>query len=189
MARHLRQFAADHPRIAVDLVASSGFLSPSRGETDVAILLARPRKGPLVTRKLTDYRLRLYAATDFLAGRAPIDNVLQLRSQPLIGYIPDFIYAPELRYLEEIAPGLEPHLRSSSINAQYRLIASGAGVGVLPCFIGDTDPALRAILPEVSITRAFWLVTHQETRNIPRIRLFVDWLVGVAGQERARLLG
>ncbi len=189
VARHLAGFAARHPSIGIDLVASSGFLSPSRGETDVAILLARPRAGPLVTRKLTDYRLRLYAATDYLVRHDPIENAAQLRSHLLIGYIPDFIYAPELRYLNEIAPGLEPHLRSSSINAQYCLTASGAGIAVLPCFMGDADPTLRPILPEVSITRSFWLVTHQHARSLTRIRLFVDWLVATTEQHRGGLMG
>ncbi|HUH48910.1 MAG TPA: LysR family transcriptional regulator, partial [Mycoplana sp.] len=52
VAHHLSSFAAAHPRLLIDLVASSGFLNPSRREADVAILLARPRKGPLYTKKL-----------------------------------------------------------------------------------------------------------------------------------------
>jgi len=47
----------------------------------------------------------------------------------LVGYVPDLIYAPELRYLAEVDEALEPTLRSSSINAQASLIASGAGCG------------------------------------------------------------
>ena len=189
VARRLGAFAAAHPRVTVDLVASSGFLSPSRGEADVAILLARPRRGPLITRKLTDYRLRLYAARRYLESEPPIGSVDDLRGHALIGYIPDFIYAPELRYLDEIAAGLSPRLRSSSINAQYRLAASGAGIAVLPCFIGDKDPALVPLLPEVSITRSFWLVTHRETRRLARIRLFVEWLLAATELHKDRLLG
>src|SRR3546814_10509129 len=59
IARHLHRFSAQYPNVVVDLTASSGFLNPTKRETDIAILLARPRKGPLLTRKLTSYSLGL----------------------------------------------------------------------------------------------------------------------------------
>ena len=189
VARHLPAFAAAHPRLTVDLVASSGFLNPSRREADVAILLDRPRKGPLFVRKLTDYRLRLYAARDWLAAHGPVAGRADLRRHPLIGYVPDLLYAPELRYLAEIAPGLEPRLRSTSINAQHRRGAAGAGVAVLPCFIGDGDPALIRLLDEVSVTRSFWRVTHADTRRSGRVGAFADWLAATVAANQAQLLG
>jgi DNA-binding transcriptional LysR family regulator len=189
VAHHLRRFAEANPGISVDLAANSGFLSPSRRETDVAILLARPRKGPLVTRRLTDYDLQLYASHGYLTDHGPIASAQDLHDHTLIGYIPDLIYAPELRYLDEVAPGVEPRLRSSSINAQYRMAAAGAGVAVLPAFIGATDPELAVVLPDVRIRRSFWLVTHQDTRHLPHIRLFVGWITALAEERRDRLKG
>lgn len=189
IAHHVGAFALEHPNVQVDLVATSGFLSPSKRETDVAILLARPRRGPLVTRKLSDYALRLYASAAYLADAGPIHEAGDLRRHPLVGYIPDFLYAPELDYLGEIAPGIEPTLRSSSINAQYRMIASGAGVGVLPRFIGDTDDTLVPVLPEVTIRRAFWLSTHRETRRLDHVDRFVAWLAGLTSRRQRQLVG
>ncbi|MEA1014719.1 LysR family transcriptional regulator [Sphingosinicella sp. LY1275] len=189
VAHHLESFAAAHPRLRIDLVASSGFLNPSRREADVAILLARPRKGPLFTRKLTDYRLRLYAARSYLDTHGPVDGVEALRGHALIGYVPDLLYAPELRYLAEIAPALEPRIRSTSINAQYRLVASGAGIAVLPCFIGDADAGLVRVLDDIAVTRSFWLVTHADTRQLPRVEAFVAWLTELVGARQPRLLG
>src|SRR5690606_22589585 len=186
---HLPAFAAAYPRLTVDLVASSGFLNPSRREADVAILLDRPRKGPLFVRKLTDYRLRLYGARDWLAAHGPVASRADLRRLPLIGYVPDLLYSQELSYLTEIDPALQPRLRSTSITAQHRLVAAGAGVAVLPCFMGDGDPALVRLLDEVVVTRSFWLVTHADTRRSPRVGAFVDWLVGVVAANQARLLG
>lgn len=189
IAGHLGHLSAGHPAVSVDLVASSGFLSPSKRETDVAILLARPRKGPLVTRKLTDYGLRVYASRAYLSSHPPVPSAAELADHSLIGYIPDFLYAPELHYLEEVAPGLQPKLRSSSINAQYRLIRTGAGIGVLPCFIGSADPTLEVILPQIHIRRSFWIATHRDTRNLPQIRHFVDWLVALTSENRDLLSG
>jgi len=189
IAGHLGAFATAHPHVSIDLVANSGFLDPSRREADVAILLARPRRGPLISKKLTDYRLRLYAAHDYLSGRPCPAVPADLSAHTVVGYIPDLLYAPELGYLGEVKTGLEARLRSSSINAQHRLLAAGAGIGVLPCFIGDQDPALVRLLPDVVIDRSFWLVTHQDSRHLPRNALFVEWLSELVLRQRARLLG
>ncbi len=188
VSRHLGSLADRYPALSVDLVATSGFLNPTRRETDVAVLLARPRRGPLRTRKLTDYALRLYASADYQATDQAVVTRDDLRTRRMIGYIPDIIYAPELRYLDEIPGAPAPTLRSSSINAQARMIASGAGIGVLPRFIGDADPALVAILPSLAITRSFWLVTHQDTSAFPAVRAFTDWLVALVATERGSLM-
>ncbi len=189
IAYHLGEFAAAHPRLSIDLAANTGFLDPSRREADIAILLARPQRGPLITKKLTDYRLRLYASRDYLVASPPLNDTSDLKAHRIVGYVPDLLYSPELNYLHEVRPGQEAQLRSSSINAQYRLLAADAGVGVLPCFMGDRDPSLVRVLPEIMITRSFWLVTHQDSRHLPRNALFVQWLSELVLRQRNRLLG
>lgn len=188
IAAHLHEFAASHPALTIDLAASSGFLSPSRREADVAVLLARPRHGPVVAGKLSDYALHLYAARALIdRSGAPTRESLGQR-HPLVGYIPDLLYSPELRFADDLGTLPAPTLRSSSINAQARLIATGAGVGVLPHFIAGAEPALVRVLPEVTITRSFWLVTHRDTRQLRRVRAFSAWLGELVVKHRAKLL-
>ncbi|WP_411339944.1 LysR family transcriptional regulator [Sphingopyxis sp. J-6] len=189
IAPRLATFVAAHPELEIDLVASSGFLNPSRREADMAVLLARPRKGPLITRKLSDYSLGLYAPASRpdwqqAVGQAPLSRA----GIPVIGYMPDILYAPELDYLDEIEPGLRASVRSSSILAQRRMIAGGAGVGVLPCFIAAGDPGLVRVRPEQVIARAFWLALHRDVAPQPRIRAFIDWLDAEVRESRGLLV-
>lgn len=189
LARLVPEFAVRHPGLTLDLVASSGFLSLSKREADIAVMLSRPKAGPMLARKLSDYALRLYASPAYLADRGTPARVADLaENHRLVGYIPDLIYAPELRYLDEFHPGLSPQLRSSSINAQHQLIAAGAGIGVLPCFIGDADPGLVSVLPARRIERSFWLVTHRDTHQLARIRAGKDWIQAAVQQHREVLL-
>lgn len=185
IAPRLAGFIAAHPELEIDLVASSGFLNPSRREADMAVLLARPRKGPLITRKLADYSLGLYAP----ASRADWQDrltatPLSRAAIPVIGYIPDILYAPELDYLGEIEPGLRASVRSSSILAQRRMIAGGAGVGVLPCFLAAADPALVRVRPDQVVGRSFWLALHRDVAPQPRIRAFIEWLDAEVRESR-----
>jgi DNA-binding transcriptional LysR family regulator len=190
MAPRLADFAGAHPGVALDLIASTGFLNPSRREADIAIMLARPKGGPLIAAKLTDYRLGVYVADAYLAATGAIGSVEALTRRRLVGYVPDLIYAPELRYLAEVDERLEPAIRSSSITAQARLIASGAGCGILPCFLGDATPGLTRILAqEVKIMRSFWLVVHRDMRRVARIEAFIGWLRDQVSSGQAQLLG
>lgn len=189
LASHIPAFVKAHPALTLDLVANSGFLSLSKREADIAVMLSRPKVGPVIASKLSDYALRLYATPGYLEeSGTPVTPSDLLTGHRLIGYIPDLIYAPELRYLDEIQPGLAATLRSSSINAQQQLVSAGSGIGVLPCFIGDADPALVPVLPDKRITRSLWLVSHKDTHQLRRIRAGRDWIVGAVQATRARLL-
>ena len=189
IAPRLAGFVAAHPELEIDLVASSGFLNPSRREADMAVLLARPRKGPLITRKLSDYSLGIYAPADRLDWQEAVASApLSRTGIPVIGYMPDILYAPELDYLGEIEPGLRATVRSSSILAQRRMIAGGAGVGVLPCFLAAGDPGLVRVRPDQAVARAFWLALHRDVAPQPRIRAFIDWLDAEVHKSRGLLV-
>ncbi len=189
LASHIPEFVRAHPALTLDLVANSGFLSLSKREADMAVMLSRPTGGPVMARKLSDYALRLYASPRYLAEAGIPARAADLVSgHRLVGYIPDLIYAPELRYLDEIHPDLPIALRSSSINAQHQLISAGSGIGVLPCFIGDADKGLVPVLSDKRITRSFWLVTHKDTHQLARIRAAREWLLAAVQKHRATLL-
>jgi DNA-binding transcriptional LysR family regulator len=188
LARHAPDFAKAHPNLILDMVANSGFLSLSKREADIAVMLSRPRAGPVRAGKLVDYTLQLFASSHYLEHFGLPETPSDLAAgHRFVGYIPDLLYAPELRYLDEIYAGLTPRFRSSSINAQYQLIASGIGIGVLPSFIGNADPRLRVILKGRRIVRTFWLVTHQDTHQLARVRAGRDWIMDAVQQHRAQL--
>lgn len=186
VAPNLVGFVDRYPAITVELVASTGFLNPSRREADIAIMLARPKRGPLVARKLTDYHLGLYGP----AGMKPPRDRASLNGERLIGYVPDLIYSPELDYLNDAMSGSGATLSSTNVNGQAAMIRSGAGVGILPCFIGDADPAIQRLLAdEIDIRRAFWLVLHKDLRGVARIKLFTAWLDELVAEMRPLLDG
>lgn len=189
VARALPDFHRRHPRIVIDLVAGSGVLSPSRREADIAIMLARPQHGPLVARRLTDYRLGLYASPAYLDSAGMPGARTHLLDHSIVGYVPDHIFTPELDYLGEVLPGLEPAIRSTSINAQWEMIAGGGGIGVLPRFMAAEDARLVPVLADdVSILRSFWLVMHRDMRRFARIAAFSQWIDEAVAQRRDVLL-
>jgi DNA-binding transcriptional LysR family regulator len=85
---------------------------------------------------------------------------------------------------------LEAAIRSSSITAQARLIASGAGCGILPCFLGSTTPGIVHLLSrQVAIERSFWLVVHRDMRRVARVEAFIAWLRDEVAAAQSLLSG
>ena len=54
------------------MVALPRTFSLSKREADLAITVSPPTAGRLTVRKIADYRLRLYARADLVAGLGPV---------------------------------------------------------------------------------------------------------------------
>lgn len=190
LAPRLARLVASYPELEVQLVAMPRLLSLSKREADVAITLAPPKEGKVIARKLVDYRLGLFASPAYLADRPPVSCPEDLFDHQVIGYIDDLIFTPELDYLDEVARGLRPRMQSSNLVAQMRATVAGAGICVLPMFMAAQEPELVPILPgAVALERAFWLVAHADLKDVARVRMVVDFIVGETKAARAAFLG
>lgn len=177
IAPSLSDFVSEWPGIEIDLISLSGLVSVPKREADMSVLLTRPKAGRMKIRKLTDYSLHLYASRTYLAARGPIDTVQALGEHKLIGYVDDLIYSPQLRYFDEVLPGLHPGLSSPSIIAQMEMTRAGSGLCILPRFIANRHRDLMPILQaEIDVKRSFWLATHEDVAGLARIRVLSDYL-------------
>ena len=185
LAPALPELRARRPDLSIELIANPGFMSPLKREVDMAVTLSASQSTRLLVEPLTDYELGLFASPQYLSRRSAPRRVEDLLTHDLVGYVEDQIYAPELRYLEEINPGLRTRLASSSLRAQLEIIAAGGGVGVLPCFLSE---ALVRVLPgAVTLRRRFWLSTHREVAMTARVRAVRNWMKRLVKQHGALL--
>lgn len=190
LAPHLAHFCARHPAITVELLAVPRFINLSKREADLAINIERPQTGSYVFCKLSDYRLQIYATAGYLAQHPPIRSLADLASHSMIGYVDELSFSPELRYLQQLAPGAQVPLRSTSIIAQFCAARRGQGLAVLPCFLASSAPDLIPVLPDTAgVIRSFWLIAPKERRETARVRALWDYLRQVAETNHAFLMG
>lgn len=186
LAPAMPALAEQRPGLRIELAANAGFLSPSRREVDMAVTLSAPQAQRLVAEPLTHYQLALYAAPSYLSRRGEPQSLSDLMSHQIVGYVEDLIYASELRYLQEVSPGLTPTLASSSIRGQHAIVSAGGGLGVLPCFMAQD--LVRVLPTTILIERRFWLSTHQDVHGTARVRSVRAWMQGVVAEAKPRLL-
>ncbi len=184
LAARLGALEAKHPNLKIELVPVPRSFSLSQREADIAVMVGRPDKGRLVVRKLVDYSLGLYAAKSYLdqAGRPQSRN--DLADHKLIGFVDDLIYAPSLDYVQEFYRGWRSSVAVSSATGQVEAAKGGAGIAILHDYLVLPESGLEPVLPDLKITRSYWLAVHESQRNLARIAAVNDFLIEIVGKER-----
>lgn len=170
-----------NPDLQVQVVALPRMFSLSKREADLAITVSPPTAGRLTVRKIADYGLRLYGRADLVAGLGPVRAMGDLEGLRGIGYISDMIFDKELDYYALLGRATEPSLTSNSLIMQLRWTQRGCGLAILPEFVAREHPELVVVLPDdIRLTRAFYLVRHQDDARVARINrmadVVVDWM-------------
>ncbi|WP_332685996.1 LysR family transcriptional regulator [Devosia sp.] len=185
LAPRLGELTERHGGLRIELVPVPRAFSLSRREADIAVTLERPREGRLVARKLTDYRLGLYAAQTYLDRHGTPQTLSDLAGHRLVGYVEDLLYTASLDYTAEFLKGWRSSLAVSSAMGQTEAVRAGAGIGILHAFMARRDTGLIPVLPAHTLTRSYWTVVHEDLRNIRRVALVAEFLSEIVARDRA----
>lgn len=165
-----------NPELDIQIVALPRVFNLSRREADMAIGVSAPTAGRLVVQKVTEYKLHLAASEAYLNSSAPIRSTDDLQGHRLVGYIPDMIFDRELDYLTELGMTRVP-LASNSVSVQVNMIRQGGGVGIVHDFCLPATPGVtRVLTSQVALSRAFYLIRHEDDRRNQRLSRFADEL-------------
>jgi len=184
LAPRLGALRARHPGLTVQLVPVPRSFSLSRREADIAITVARPTEGRLVCRKLVDYRLGLYAASDYVKQRGMPKTAADLKDHSLVGYVEDLIFTPSLDYARDIWKGWRSDIEVSSALGQTEAVRGGAGIGILHDFLAHRYAELVPVLPELGLVRNYWTVMHEDVRAIRRVAVVADFIAETVSLAR-----
>jgi DNA-binding transcriptional LysR family regulator len=184
LAACLGRLQSIHPSLDIELVAVPMYYSLSKREIDILITVKKPTVGNVIIRKLTDYRLGMFASKKYLDTTTLVTNKSDLRKHTIIGYIDDLLFDRDLQFMEEITPGLRPQFRSTTVVAQLNAVAAGIGIGVIPYFMAYQEDNIIPVLPEQIIERGYWLQVNPESRQLARVKTTIDFLVDQVQIER-----
>ena len=160
-----------HPDVAIELVTATRLNFLDTKEFDVGISLTRPAIRGVHSTKLADYPLGLYASQTYLASGPTITDITDLQRHPMIGYVDSLLDIPELRFLEDVLPGLRPVIQTNNITGQWMAAVAGLGVAMLPLYVGEPDQRLVRVLgDQMSIRRTYWLAIPRAMETLARTR-------------------
>ena len=165
------------PDINVEIVVTNHASDLRRREADIAIRNFRPTEPDLIAKKLGDADAVLYATPEYIEriGNPTIPQELQCAHFVNLDHGGMFI-----KGLNMLGLGLTEKnfpLLTESYVVMWELVRQGAAIGILDAYIGDADPVVQRVLPDVEpLIFPIWLVSHKELKTSRRIRRVFDFL-------------
>jgi molybdate transport repressor ModE-like protein len=142
-----------------------------KGEADVAIRAGGRPADPLVARRLCRIESTVYRSRK-IGGASPSN----LADFPWVAGDETFAHLDSSKWLHQQGLDANAVLRTNSHVNVLNLVKAGAGLAVLPCYLGDLEPGLCRVLPAPpkAWRSDLWLLTRQELRHVPRIKQLFD---------------
>ena len=150
----------------------------ARREADLALRHEPPENGDYYIAKLGSFAVAVYRRR----GNG---------SDAWVAYNEDQTHEPARWVQRQIDETGKPvALRASSLLMHAEAVRAGTGRGVLPCYIGDSQPLLERLtapIPELAAT--YWVVVHRDLRRSACVRAAIDWVKAVFAERRDELAG
>ncbi|MGR9053843.1 MAG: LysR family transcriptional regulator [Gammaproteobacteria bacterium] len=185
---HMAEFAKRYPEISLDVVVSHDVsfdaLDLGRREADVALRFTQKPPDSLIGKRLTKmycapYVSKAYFAQhDFGPGSTAgwIDCVKR-------GDFPEWIRKSDF-------PHIPAKVFFESLLLQFEAAKAGMGIGMLPAFLGDSEPLLQRLTPGVVYpSYDLWLLTYIDMRTTARLRVFSEFIAEAISSHKALIEG
>jgi DNA-binding transcriptional LysR family regulator len=184
LAPRMGRLLERHPELKIQPVPVPRAFSLSSREADIAITLERPEPGRLISSKLTDYTLGLYASRAYAEANGAPEDAEALKNHRRIGYVEDLIFSQSLNFTGEVMRNWNAGFEISSATGQTEAVRSGAGIGILHNYIARQYPDLVRVMPDTAIQRTYWTIFHESARDLARIRIVADFLHEIVREAR-----
>lgn len=187
LAPRLALLGREHPGLTIELAASGAILDLARREADVAVRFFKSKHESLVVRRVADLAYGLYASETYLAHR-PLKKASELASHPILASAPS-PGAIDAAWIARITGGARPAFVSELSIALLEAARAGAGIAVLPRYLGDAESTLRRIPRDDEPREPVWITVHRDLAETPRVRAVLDHVAACLERDRAMLLG
>jgi len=165
---HIDQLHKPDDDFKLLFVTTEQQLNIAHREIDIGLRSAQPSDQNLVASRIAEVRYCRYVANSVSLDESGSE------SWPWVMLSPECAITQSARWM------LEHHLthvavQCTSSHTLLDLVLVGAGVTVLPCFIGDRIETLKRVGPIIDeLSGEQWLVMHGETRNRPAVRTVLE---------------
>ncbi|WP_159397245.1 LysR family transcriptional regulator [Sorangium cellulosum] len=181
IAPALVRLRARHPRLRIELDASTRVLDLTRHEADLALRSVPPEGAELIVTKILTARW-IVAASPAHAKR--LGRVASWSSLPWIAWDHDYASFGPSQWLRRHASGAEVVLRTNHLGAQLAAAASGLGVVLAPApYVASRALAPVRFAKPLAGSAAewpsddLWLVGHRAMREVPRVAAVWSFLL------------
>jgi DNA-binding transcriptional LysR family regulator len=163
----LADLARAQPLLQFELTASNEFASLAKRDTDIAVRVTRQPPDYLIGKHVGRIKVALFGPTPEKMPQFDPSNLA------LCDWVAPDDTMPEhssVLWRKRHYPSVTPRHRVNSILSVVSGIASGLGVGLIPLYLtSHRNDLVQLSDPIDECETQLWLLTHVESRHIPRI--------------------
>jgi DNA-binding transcriptional LysR family regulator len=176
VAPRLSAFTRRHPELSINLKSANQAVDLARREADVAIRLFRSRHSYLVVKRVADLGYALYASQEYLGRRTVPTRVEDFKQHEFIVFDLPFPDPHQATWVDALSRGGRVAVSTNSTAAALGAALGGAGIALLPRFLGDWEPTLRRIAMTKEPALPIWLTIHKDLQHSAPVRSALDFL-------------
>lgn len=180
----------DHPGLSVEVVTMTRRALQQRSGLDIEVVVGEPQVHRAEAVRLGDYMLGMYASRAYLAEHGTPATVTELNEHPLVYFVDSMLQVDDLDAPRRLVPAMRDGLTSTNVFVHVEATRAGAGIGFLPCFMGDLHGDLVRLLPaEIAELLPYWMVLRPDSLRRPAVAAVVQALREQMAEHRDWLLG
>lgn len=179
-----------HPGLSVEIVTVTRQALQQRSGLDIEVVVGEPQVHRAEAFKLGDYELGMYASKDYLAEHGTPETVEALVEHRLVYFVDSMLQVDDLDAPRRLVPTMKDGLSSTNVFIHVEATRASAGIGFLPCFMGDLHDDLVRLLPETLSERLpYWMVLRPDSMRRPAVAAVVQALRDQTVAHERALLG
>ncbi len=187
---HLSEIRAHLPEIEIEISMAHVNANLSKREADLVVRACLPESPELIARKLGVLSYAVYGAHGYVEANPAARGPQRYTDCTWVSFDDDHTYFAGQGWMREHLDGHKAAFRVNNGLILHEAVRKGAGLGVLPCFAGDTDPALVRLTPPLEgVESDMHIIVHPDLRQLPNVRAVMDEVIRLFKQEAPRLAG
>jgi DNA-binding transcriptional LysR family regulator len=166
------------PDIELEVLTDNDVTNLSHREADLTL---RPENKPQATlegERIAAIESAVYGSTRYCRRHRNMD--IENHPEACLWIIPDdtFSHIATGRWYRKQLKNIPSFIRCNSLQSMYSLAKAGAGLAVLPCYLGESAKELRRLSdPLEGESVDLWLHVNQDTQQMARVRIVMEFLL------------
>ncbi|WP_296930351.1 LysR family transcriptional regulator [uncultured Marinobacter sp.] len=174
----LAELVREFPDIELETLTDNDVANLSHREADLTL---RPENKPQATlegERIGAIESAVYGAARYCRRHRNMD--IENHPEGCLWIIPDetFSHLATGRWYRKHLKSATSFIRCNSLQSMHALAKAGAGLAVLPCYMGESTRELRRLSdPLEGESVDLWLHVNQDTQQMARVRIVMEYLV------------
>lgn len=181
------------PGVEIGIEADGRRPELGSGEVQLAIFKSLPEQPGLRSREVCRVAYAVYGARDYLRDHPQARTDARFTACDWAMYDVQRAASGKELDLDWLSEKLGPKvqvLRTTTTATLLSALEGGAGLGMLPCFVGDRHAGLERVAPIIpEMEHVYRLYLHQDLARAPHVRETAEAIAALLDSERALLLG